>query len=130
MGRIAAAVLVCVSFAVSAAERPRTCLVLSGGGARGAAHIGVLRVLEEMRVPVDCIAGTSMGALVGAAYASGMSVPEMEAMVATLSTAKLFVERPPRDEQALRRKLDDRSILFGVEVGLNDGELLFQKGVV
>jgi NTE family protein len=54
----------------------------------------------------------------------------MEAMIATISTAKLFVEKPPRDDQALRRKLDDRSILLGVEVGLNDGELLLQKGVV
>jgi NTE family protein len=131
-GRCVGAALALLAFALcsSVEARPKVCLVLSGGGARGAAHIGVLRVLEEMRVPVDCIAGTSMGALVGAAYASGMSVPEMEAMVATLSTAKLFVERPPRDDQALRRKLDDRSILFGVEVGLNDGELLFQKGVV
>lgn len=110
--------------------RPKVCLVLSGGGARGAAHIGVLRVLEEMHVPIDCIAGTSMGALVGAAYASGMSIADMEATVATISTNKLFVERPPRDEQALRRKLDDRSILLGIEVGIKDGEVLFRKGAV
>jgi NTE family protein len=110
--------------------RPKVCLVLSGGGARGAAHIGVLRTLEQMRVPIDCIAGTSMGALVGAAYASGMSVSEMEEMVASLSTAKLFIEKPPRDEVAMRRKLDDRSILLGVEVGVRDGDLLLQKGVV
>src|ERR1700727_129682 len=45
--------------------RPRICLVLSGGGARGMAHIGVLKVLEELKVPIDCIAGTSMGAVVG-----------------------------------------------------------------
>ena len=114
----------------SAVARPKVCLVLSGGGARGAAHIGVLRVLEEMHVPVDCIAGTSMGALVGAAYASGMSVTEMEQMVSTISTAQLFIEKPPRDELALRRKLDDRSILLGLEVGIRDGELLLQKGVV
>jgi NTE family protein len=122
--------LLALAACACASARPKVCLVLSGGGARGAAHIGVLRVLEELRVPVDCIAGTSMGALVGAAYASGMQVSEMEAMVATISTAKLFVERPPRDEQALRRKLDDRSILFGVEVGVRDGEILFQKGAV
>jgi NTE family protein len=122
--------LLAVAVCACACARPKVCLVLSGGGARGAAHIGVLRVLEELRVPVDCIAGTSMGALVGAAYASGMSVSEMEAMVATISTAKLFVERPPRDEQAMRRKLDDRSILFGVEVGVKDGELLLQKGAI
>ena len=53
------------------AKRPKICLVLSGGGARGAAHVGVIKVLEEYRVPIDCIAGTSMGALVGAAYATG-----------------------------------------------------------
>ena len=60
--------LLFVSICVQAADRPRVCVVLSGGGARGAAHIGVLKVLEEYRVPVDCIAGTSMGALIGAAY--------------------------------------------------------------
>src|SRR5580693_245382 len=53
--------------------RPRICLVLSGGGARGMAHIGVLKVLEELKIPIDCIAGTSMGAIVGGLYASGMT---------------------------------------------------------
>ena len=53
--------------------RPRICLVLSGGGARGMAHIGVFKVLEELKVPIDCIAGTSMGAVVGGLYASGMT---------------------------------------------------------
>jgi NTE family protein len=58
------------------AQRPKIGLVLSGGGARGAAHIGVLKVLEELLVPVDLIVGTSMGSIVGAAYATGMTVPE------------------------------------------------------
>ncbi|MBL8197649.1 MAG: patatin-like phospholipase family protein, partial [Chromatiales bacterium] len=53
--------------------RPRIGLVLGGGGAKGAAHIGVLRVLDELRVPVDCVTGTSMGALVGGTFASGMA---------------------------------------------------------
>ena len=57
----------------AAASRPRICLVLSGGGARGMAHIGVLKVLEELKIPIDCIAGTSMGAIVGGLYASGMT---------------------------------------------------------
>ncbi|HEV3285536.1 MAG TPA: patatin-like phospholipase family protein, partial [Steroidobacteraceae bacterium] len=52
-------------------HRLRVGLVLSGGGARGAAHVGVLKVLEDLRVPVDAIAGTSMGAVVGGLYASG-----------------------------------------------------------
>jgi NTE family protein len=110
--------------------RPKICLVLSGGGARGAAHIGVLKVLEELHVPIDCIAGTSMGALVGGGYASGMTTGEMEALIATISTDALFIERPPRQDQELRRKLDDRSILFGLETGVKDGKLSLPKGVV
>ena len=128
MPRIVAALLLCVSFAVSAAERPRTCLVLSGGGARGAAHIGVLKVLEEYRVPIDCIAGTSMGALVGAAYATGFSVPEMEKLVNDLSTETLFKERPPRQELAIRRKQEDQLNLVGPEIGVRDRQLFLQKG--
>jgi len=54
-----------VDSATQVPDRPRTCLVLGGGGARGAAHIGVLKVLERERVPIDCIVGTSMGAVVG-----------------------------------------------------------------
>jgi len=115
---------------VRTAAAPKVCLVLSGGGARGAAHIGVLKVLEELHVPIDCIAGTSMGALVGGAYASGMTPAEMEELIADVSTDLLFKERPPRQDQDIRRKLDDRSILFGLELGLRDGTLLFPKGVV
>ena len=116
--------------AAKPAGRPVVCLVLSGGGARGAAHIGVLKVLEELRVPVDCIAGTSMGSLVGGAYASGMSIAEMEALIATITSDELFHDDPPRQDQAIRRKLDDRSILFELELGVRDGELLLPKGAV
>jgi len=74
-------------------ERPKICLVLGGGGARGAAHVGVLKVLEEYRVPIDCIVGTGMGALVGAAYAAGMSTVEMDKIMGGISTELLFKER-------------------------------------
>ncbi len=104
--------------------------MLSGGGARGAAHVGVLKVLEELRVPIDCIAGTSMGALVGASYATGTTVPEMEAILNRISTSLLFKEKPPRQEQSIRRKLDDRSDFIGPEIGFNDGELQLPKGFV
>ncbi len=103
---------------------------MSGGGARGAAHIGVLKVLEELRVPIDCIAGTSMGSIVGGAYASGMSIPDMEAMIKDISVSALFSENPPRQDLAIRRKIDDRSILLGLELGLKDGELLLPKGAI
>src|SRR6188768_512040 len=58
--------------------RPRVGLVLAGGGAKGGAHVGVLKVLEELHVPIDCIAGTSMGALIGAGYASGIPASELQ----------------------------------------------------
>ncbi len=112
------------------APRPKICLVLSGGGARGAAHVGVLRVLEEYRVPVDCIAGTSMGSLVGAAYATGTSIEEMERRLSGISTELLFKEKPPRRELAMRRKQDDYSILFTPEVGLHAGQVKVSKGLV
>ncbi|WP_253700162.1 patatin-like phospholipase family protein [Cupriavidus pauculus] len=110
--------------------RPRICLVLSGGGARGAAHIGVLKVLEELRVPVDCIAGTSMGSLVGGAYATGMSTPAMEQLVADLTTDALFKERPPRQDLAIRRKIEDHTNLVTPEIGVRSDGLLLPKGVV
>lgn len=111
-------------------KRPKICLVLSGGGARGAAHVGVLRVLEEYRVPVDCIAGTSMGSLVGAAFATGTSIDEMERLLGGISTELLFKEKPPRQELAMRRKQDDYSILFTPEVGLQNGGVKISKGLV
>ena len=130
VARAALSVIFFAAGAAAAADRPKICLVLSGGGARGAAHVGVLKVLEEMRIPVDCITGTSMGSLVGGAYATGMTVPEMEKLLATISTELLFKEKPPRQEQAIRRKLDDRLDFIGPEVGLRGWELEVQKGIV
>ena len=73
------------AMAQSESHRPRIGLVLGGGGARGAAHIGVIRVLEQQRIPVDCVAGTSMGALIGAAYASGMNADEIDKLVSGIN---------------------------------------------
>jgi len=112
------------------AKRPRICVVLSGGGARGAAHIGVLKVLEELRVPVDCISGTSMGALVGAAYATGSSIDDMEQIAAEISSELLFKERPPRKEQSMRRKADDFQSFVTPEIGVAGGKLGLAKGLV
>jgi len=117
---------------VSAADvRPRICLVLSGGGARGAAHVGVLKVLEELRVPIDCIAGTSMGAIVGGAYASGTTVAEMEAQLQSITTEALFDDDPPRPERSMRRKADDARLFVGPEIGVDPARgLRLPKGVV
>src|ERR1035438_3431222 len=75
--------------------RPRVCLVLSGGGARGIAHVGVLKVLEELKIPIDCIAGTSMGAIVGGLYASGMTALEIDATMRSLDWQEAFRDAPP-----------------------------------
>ena len=112
------------------AKRPKICLVLSGGGARGAAHVGVLKVLEEYRVPIHCIAGTSMGSLVGAAYASGTTVAEMDQIMAEITTELLFKEKPPRAELSMRRKADDYKAFFGPEIGVTGGKISLGKGVV
>src|SRR5471030_3389225 len=78
--------------------RPRIALVLSGGGARGFAHIGVLRALQELRVPVDFVVGTSMGSVVGGAYAAGSSVEQLEQLVRRTDWNAVVADRPPRDQ--------------------------------
>ncbi|MBR7801276.1 patatin-like phospholipase family protein [Undibacterium fentianense] len=88
-------------------ERPKVALVLSGGGARGFAHIGVLRVLKEMRVPIDFVVGTSMGAVVGGAYAAGRSVEDIEEIVRTTSWENVLADRPARDALDFRRREED-----------------------
>ncbi|WP_417516100.1 patatin-like phospholipase family protein [Marinobacter sp.] len=86
------------------AERPRVGLVLSGGGAKGMAHVGVLRVLEEMNIPVDMVVGTSAGSAVGALYASGMSVAEIEQRFIKLDWLSSFRDDPGRAYKPVRRK--------------------------
>lgn len=113
-----------------AGERPKTCLVLGGGGARGAAHIGLLRVLERERVPVDCIVGTSMGAIVGGMYAAGYSADEIESILERIDWNDVLLDRTPRRERSVRRKEDDLRRLGGIELGLRDGRIALPQGVI
>ena len=108
--------------------RPKVGLVLSGGGARGVAHIGVLKVLEELRVPVDFIAGTSMGSLVGGIYASGMSPEEMEKRIKAIDWEDIFRDNPARQDIPWRQKRDDYEGLYGLELGFRDGKLHLPLG--
>src|SRR5580765_3318147 len=82
--------------------RPKIGLVLGGGGARGAAHIRILEVLEDNRVPIDCIAGTSMGARVGGAYAAGVSPQGMRESIAKTDWEGIFDDTAGRDLVNLR----------------------------
>jgi NTE family protein len=74
----------------------KVCLVLSGGGARGASHIGVLKVLERERIPIDCIVGTSFGAFVGGLYSIGYSASEIEKILTSQDWSGIFSDAPQR----------------------------------
>jgi len=110
--------------------RPRIGLVLSGGGARGAAHIGVLKVLEENHVPVDAIAGTSMGAVVGGLYASGLTAADIERVMTSVDWEDAFRDRPARKDLNFRRKLEDQSFLVKFPLGLKGRRFRLPRGLV
>jgi NTE family protein len=116
------------AFAASAETQPRVGLVLGGGGARGVAHIGVLKVLEEMRVPISCIAGTSMGSLVGGVYAAGLSLEETTAYLSAIDWDAIFTDDPSRTEKPYRAKRDDYLNLFRLELGQQGMALLVPPG--
>src|SRR5262245_21447823 len=115
---------------VGSKAAPRIGLALSGGGARGLAHVGVLKVLEELRVPVHCITGTSMGAIVGGAYAAGSTAAGLEDFVLEADWDVVFRDSPPRAEISTRRKIDEYKTLFAPEYGVTRGGLVLPKGVI
>lgn len=100
------------------AARPRIALVLSGGGARGFAHIGVLRVLAEMRIPVDIVVGTSMGSVIGGAYAAGASVNDLERMARDTDWDRVVADRPAREDLEFRRREEDVQLPSRIEFGV------------
>ncbi len=112
------------------AERPSIGLVLSGGGTKAGAHIGVLRVLEENRVPIDYIAGTSAGAIIGGLYASGLSPDEIEAAIADIDWDDMLDDSPARADLPFRRKLDNYNYLVRYSPGIEDGALQHPMGIV
>jgi NTE family protein len=113
-----------------ATDRPKIGLVLGGGGARGAAHIGVIRLLQELHVPVDYVAGTSMGSLVGGFYATGMTAEQLEATVRAIDFETLFKDSTARKDEPYLRKLDDNLGLFGPKVGIGPKSQLLAMGAI
>ena len=112
------------------ARPPRIGLVLSGGGARGAAHIGVLKVLDELQLHVDAIAGTSMGAVVGGLYASGMSGRQIESLFTSVDWQDAFSDRPRRADLGFRRKQEDRDFLVNLPLGVQGHRLQIPTGLI
>ncbi|MCH2185026.1 patatin-like phospholipase family protein, partial [Myxococcota bacterium] len=113
-----------------AEKRPQIALVLSGGGARGAAHVGVLQVLEELQVPVDIVTGTSMGAVIGGLYASGIEVDALDNLLADLPWDELFQDKTRRRDLAFRRKEDDYNYLSDFNFGFKGGSLKIPTGLI
>ena len=115
----------------TAAARPRVGLVLAGGGAKGAAHVGVLKVLEEMHVPIDCIAGTSMGALVGAGYASGISSADMTTFLLGIDWKSVVGGLGQRDLEPIEQKRQGVTYSNTLELGIQDvGIVIMAPGLV
>ncbi|MEN9420344.1 MAG: hypothetical protein RI988_3965 [Pseudomonadota bacterium] len=114
----------------SAAPRPRIGLVLSGGGARGLAHVGVLKVLERAGVRPDLIVGTSMGSIIGGLHASGMSASEIERELLAVDWSAVFSQRVDRRELPERRKDQDLDLSVAFELGWRNGELMLPQAAV
>src|SRR5258706_15044947 len=116
--------------AADPAVRPRICLVLSGGGARGMAHIGVLKVRDDPKDPLRGLPGTSRGPIVGGVYASGMTAHDIDSTMRSLDWQEAFHDAPPRRDLAFRRKQDDRNFLVRLPLGLKHGQILLPKGFI
>jgi NTE family protein len=114
----------------AAVGRPKVGLVLAGGGAKGGAHVGVLKVLEEMHVPIDCIAGTSMGALVGGGYASGIPAVELEQFVTGIDWKAVVGGVGRRDLQTIEQKRAGATYSNEFEFGLQQKRIVLPAGIV
>ncbi len=118
-----------IPVAAAASDRPRIGLALGGGGARGMAHVGVLKLLEELRIPVDCVAGTSMGSIIGGLYASGITPTDMDQALQKIDWPAVFTDGPPRTDLPFRVKQEQR-ILFNAEIGIKQGGVQLPKGLL
>lgn len=127
--RLLCLLLVCAPLAATA-EELRTGLVLSGGGARGMAHIGVLKQLEALNIPIHAIAGTSMGAVVGGLYAAGYSADELEQIALELDWQNTLSDTPRREDIPFRRKQDDRDFLVKYRLTFDQGRLSLPRGLL
>ncbi len=120
------------SYAETSSEnkRPKIGLALSGGGARGLAHIGVLKRLEQLNVPVDYIAGTSMGSIIGGMYAMGMTADEIEQLILNMDWENEFNDYTSRNFRTFRRKNDDRRLHNTHRIGIKNDGFNFPPGLI
>jgi NTE family protein len=111
-------------------KTPKIGLALSGGGARGAAHIGIIRELERQNIRIDYIAGTSMGAIIAGLYASGMNAEQIEQAYRGIDWKDVLNDSPPRQDLSMRRKLDQRLFQLDKKIGVKNGRIEVPAGVI
>jgi NTE family protein len=132
---LAIAALFTAFYGNSAAAQPddgriKVGLALSGGGARGGAHVGVLKALEELNVPIDYIAGTSMGAIIGGFYAAGYSADEIEQIMDEMDWDRALSDSPDRNDRTMRKKEVEAEFLIPYRVGYNKGRFQAALGAI
>ena len=110
--------------------RIRVGLALSGGGARGGAHVGVLKVLEQLNVPIDYVAGTSMGSIVGALFAMGYPANEIERMLNETDWDRALTDQPDRRDRTMRKKENEALFLVPYRLGYNNGSVQLPLGAI
>jgi NTE family protein len=123
-------ILVTPATAVESGSRPKIGLVLSGGGARGAAHAGVLKVLEELRIPIDYIAGTSMGSIVGGLYATGMTAEQIADALISVDWDAALQDSIGREYRSMHRKRDADRYSIPFSPGFRDGEIQLPNAAI
>lgn len=120
----------CLLFSEITQARPKIGLALGGGGAKGSAHIGVLRVLEQHNIPIDFIAGTSIGSVVGGMYATGLTVDEIEIIMLETDWAAGYSDRIPREDLPWRTKQQSDQFNIPLELGINNDRLKIPSGLL
>jgi NTE family protein len=111
-------------------DRPKIGLALGGGGAKGGAHVGVLKVFEELNIPIDYIAGTSIGGIVGGLYATGMTADELAETISSIDWNEALQDKPPRRDLSFRKKEENARYLFDLEVGVGKGGIKWPSGFI
>lgn len=133
-GLLLTALILSVLPAIAAADgtegRPKIGLALGGGGAKGGAHVGVLKVLEELNIPVDYIAGTSIGAIIGGLYATGLDADELATTISNIDWNEALRDKPPRKDLSFRKKEEDGRYLLDLELGIGKKGLKWPSGLI
>ncbi|MCR5710235.1 MAG: patatin-like phospholipase family protein [Bacteroidales bacterium] len=120
MKRLLTILFLFITLLPALAQRPRVGVVLCGGGAKGAAHVGVLKVLEENDIPIDCIVGTSMGAIVGGLYAIGYSAAELDSLIMAQDWNFVMSDRIPRSSRSFQSKRQQDEYILRIPFGAGD----------